>query len=513
MSSKLKRGERASYIGFFAGPLIFAAMLLAPPPPGLNMQAWRVAAVTVLMAIWWVTESIPIPATSLLPIALFPLLGIMKSSAATSPYGNHLIYLFMGGFFLAVTMERWNLHKRVAIHTIRLVGASPGRMVLGFMVATGFLSMWVSNTATTMLMIPIGLAVIKQATGLDAGMIKACTSTGPESNFGKCLMLGIAYSASMGGVATIIGTPANTIMVGMLEKMYGVQIGFGQWMLFGLPLSVVMMAVAWLLMTRILFPMSGLELSGGREIIARELEELGPVKPEEKRIIAVSTFVAVCWLSRGFLGKVPFITDFFPNFDYVHDTTIGIVGALLMFAIPTNLRKKQFLLDWKTAVKIPWDVILLFGGGLAIANGFAKTGLAAYIASLLTGLDGLNLTLFVGVVVWLTTLLTESTSNTATATLLVPIMGAAAIALGVHPYATIVGASVAASFAFMLPVATPPNAVVFGSGCISVGQMIKTGVWLNIVGTIMITFFVIYLLPVVWGVDLHVLPDWAVIIK
>lgn len=299
MSSKLKRGDRASYIGFFVGPLVFVGMLLLPAPPGMHVQAWRVAAVTALMAIWWVTETIPIPATSLLPIALFPMLGIMKSSAATAPYGNHLIYLFMGGFFLAVTMERWNLHKRVAIHTIKLVGASPGRMVLGFMIATGFLSMWVSNTATTMLMIPIGLAVIKQATGFDAGMIKACTSTGPESNFGKCLMLGIAYSASMGGVATIIGTPANTVMVGMLEKMYGVQVGFGQWMLFGFPLAVVMLAIAWVLMTRFLFPMSGLVLSGSEEIIERELAELGPMKPEEKRIIAVSTFVAVCWLSRG----------------------------------------------------------------------------------------------------------------------------------------------------------------------------------------------------------------------
>jgi sodium-dependent dicarboxylate transporter 2/3/5 len=513
MSSKLNSGDRAAYIGFFVGPLIFVGMLLLPPPPGLNIQAWRVAAVTALMAIWWVTESIPIPATSLLPIALFPLLGIMKSSAATSPYGNHLIYLFMGGFFLAVTMERWNLHKRVAIHTIRLVGASPGRMVLGFMIATGFLSMWVSNTATTMLMIPIGLAVIKQATGFDAGMIKACSSTGPESNFGKCLMLGIAYSASMGGVATIIGTPANTVMVGMMEKMYGVQIGFGQWMLFGLPLGVSMMAVAWVLMTRVLFPMDGLVLTGSEEIIESELRALGPMKPEEKRIIAVSSFVAICWLSRGFLEKLPFINDFFPDFSFVHDTTIGIIGALLMFAIPTNLRKKQFLLDWQTAVKIPWNVILLFGGGLAIANGFAKTGLAAYIASLLTGLDGLNLMLFVAIVVWLTTLLTESTSNTATATLLVPIMGAAAIALGVHPYATIVGAAVAASFAFMLPVATPPNAVVFGSGCISVGQMVRTGIWLNMIGTVMITLFVLYLLPIVWGVDLHTLPEWAVIIK
>ncbi len=511
MGTKSEESGRAKYAGFFVGPAVFIAMLLLPAPEGMKTEAWRVAAVTALMAIWWITEAIPIPATSLLPIALFPLLGVMKSSMATAPYANHLIYLFMGGFFLAVTMERWNLHRRVAIHTIKLVGTSPGRMVLGFMVATAFLSMWVSNTATTMLMIPIGLAVIKQATGFDSAMIRACGSTGPESNFGKCLMLGIAYAASMGGVATIIGTPANTVMVGMVEKMFGIQIGFGQWMMFGLPLSIIMLAISWILLTRVLFPMKGMQLSGSAKIIAEEIRKLGPMKPEEKKIIAVSCFVAAFWLARGFLSKMALIHTIFPNFNCVHDTTIGILGALIMFAIPTNLRKGQFLLDWQTAVKIPWNVIILFGGGLAIANGFSQTGLAAYIASQLNGLDGVNLLVFVAIVVQLTTLLTESTSNTATATLLVPIMGAAAIAMGVHPYATIIGAGIAASFAFMLPVATPPNAVVFGSGCVTIGQMAKTGIWLNILGTILITIFVIYILPVLWGIDLHTLPEWAVI--
>ena len=208
-------------VGFFLGPALFALMLILPTPEGMQVEAWRVAAVTVLMAVWWITEAIPIPATSLLPIALFPLLGIMKSKAATLPYANHLIFLFMGGFLLAVTMERWNLHRRVALHTIKMVGTSPGRMIMGFMLATAFLSMWVSNTATTMMMVPIGLAVIQQATGFDSKDIRACATTGPESNFGKCLMLGIAYAASMGGVATIIGTPPNTIMVGMIENMFG----------------------------------------------------------------------------------------------------------------------------------------------------------------------------------------------------------------------------------------------------------------------------------------------------
>ncbi|CCH47823.1 SLC13 family permease [Pseudodesulfovibrio piezophilus] len=513
MSAQAAESGNGKIIGFILGPVIFVLMLIIPAPEGMKVEAWRVAAVTALMAIWWITEAIPIPATSLLPIAMFPLLGIMKSAAATAPYANHLIYLFMGGFFLAVTMERWNLHRRVALYTIRAIGTSPGRMIMGFMVATAFLSMWVSNTATTMMMVPIGMAVIQQATGFESSDLRSSTNTGPEANFGKCLMLGIAYAASMGGVGTIIGTPPNTVMAGMVEKMFGVEIGFGQWMLFGVPLATIMVLLSWFILTKWLFPMGSMQIAGGDKIINDEVKKLGPMSSEEKKIVIVGCFVAVFWLARGFLKKVPFIIDAMPHFGYIHDATIGILGALILFALPTNFKKGEFLLDWKTAVKIPWDVILLFGGGLAIANGFAKTGLASYIASQLGALEGTSILIFVAVVVLITIFLTEITSNTATATLLVPIMGSAAIAMGVHPYATIVGACVAASFAFMLPVATPPNAVVFGSGCVSIKQMAKAGLWLNILGTILITAFVVYFLPVIWGVDLNVVPDWAVMPK
>jgi sodium-dependent dicarboxylate transporter 2/3/5 len=510
MSAQAEDSGKGKIIGFFLGPIVFALLLILPAPEGMSIEAWRVAAVTALMAIWWITEAIPIPATSLMPIALFPVLGIMKSAAATTPYANHLIYLFMGGFFLAVTMERWNLHRRIALHTIRMVGTSPTRMIMGFMVATAFLSMWVSNTATAMMMVPIGLAVIQQATGFDSHTLRACPHSGPEFNFGKGLMLGVAYAASIGGVATIIGTPPNTIMVGMIEKMFGVQISFGQWMLFGVPLSVTMLLITWVLLTRVLFPMGGMELAGGKQIIEGELRKLGPMSSEEKKIVTVGCFVAFAWLSRDFLSSLAIVKSAIPTFPYIQDATIGIFGALVLFAIPTNFKKGEFLLDWKTAVKIPWDVILLFGGGLALANGFAKTGLAGYIASQLGGLEGASILVFVGVVVLMTIFLTEITSNTATATLLVPIMGSAAIAMGVHPFATIIGACVAASYAFMLPVATPPNAVIFGSGCVSIKQMAKAGIYLNIVGTILITVFVVYILPVLWGVDLTLLPEWAV---
>ncbi len=487
--------------GFFLGPILFILILLMPVPEGMKPEALKVAAITVLMAVWWITEAIPLPATSLLPIALFPLLGIMKSKAATAPYANHLIYLFMGGFFIAVTMEKWNLHKRIAMHIVNLVGTSPGRLILGFMIATAFLSMWVSNTATAMMMVPIGLAVIKKANE-DAGSKAMQAGVPLSNNFGIALMLGIAYSASIGGVATIIGTPPNVVMVGMLDKMYGQSISFFDWMLFGVPLAVVMIAIAWFLLTKVLFTLEGDVLAGGKEYIHAELARLGKTTPEEKKILLIGGFVCAFWICRGFIH--------IPALKYVHDATIGILGAGLLFVTPTNFAKREFLLDWNTAVKIPWDIILLFGGGLALANGFGKSGLAVWLATQLTGLQGTNMVMFIGIVVVMVVFLTEITSNTATATLLVPIMGSAAVALGIHPFGPIIAGCVSASFAFMLPVATPPNAVVFGSGCLTVPQMAKAGIWLNIIGSVIITAAVIYIVPLIWGVDLSQLPAWAV---
>ena len=487
--------------GFFLGPILFVIILLLPLPEGMKPEALKVAAVTVLMAVWWITEAIPLPATSLLPIALFPLLGIMKSKAATAPYANHLIYLFMGGFFIAVTMEKWNLHKRVAMHIVNLVGTSPSRIILGFMIATSFLSMWVSNTATAMMMVPIGLAVIKK-TAEEAGQKKRESGVPLSDNFGISLMLGIAYSASIGGVATIIGTPPNVVMVGMLDKMYNQSISFFDWMLFGVPLAVIMIAISWVLLTKVLFPVKGEVLAGGKEYIHEELRRLGRTSSEEKKILIIGAFVCTSWICRGFIH--------IPALSYVHDATIGILGAGLLFMTPTNFAKREFLLDWKTAVKIPWDIILLFGGGLALANGFGKSGLAVWLATQLTGLQGTNMVIFIGIVVLMVIFLTEITSNTATATLLVPIMGSAAVALGIHPFGPIIAGCVSASFAFMLPVATPPNAVVFGSGCISIPQMAKAGIWLNIIGSVVITAAVIYGVPFIWDIDLSQLPAWAI---
>ncbi len=490
-------------VGLIAGPAIFLIMLFMTPPEGMSVSAMRVAAITVFMAIWWITEAVPIPATSLLPILLYPLLGIVKVGEVTAKYADPTIYLFIGGFFVAVTMERWNLHRRIALYTIRLVGTSPGKMTLGFMIATAFISMWVSNTATAMMMVPIGLAVIAQVTGISSKQLLNGGVGIQEQNFGKGLMLAIAYAASIGGVATIIGTPPNTIMVAMLNETYGQTITFADWMLFGFPLVIIMLALTWFMIVKVLFKTGNLQLSKGKDVIEHEIEKMGKITKEELVVLMVFILVGVLWVITPTLKK------FIPVLAGVNDTVIAMFGTILLFVIPADWKRGIFILDWKTAVKIPWDIVLLFGGGIAVASGFEKSGLAKYVAQQLESLQGLDMIIFIGIVTLLVVFLTEITSNTATATLLVPIMGASAIALNIHPFATIIPACVAASFAFMLPVATPPNAVVFGSGAIRISDMAKAGLWLNIIGSILVVIFVVYLLPLLWGIDLNTLPEWA----
>lgn len=490
-------------VGLFLGPVIFIIMLFISPPEGMSSSAMKVAAITVLMAVWWITEAVPIPATSLLPILLYPLLDVMAAKAVTANYANPTIYLFIGGFFVAVTMERWNLHRRIALYTIKMVGTSPTKMTLGFMVATGFISMWVSNTATAMMMVPIGLAVIAQVTGISSKQLLDGSVGVKEQNFGKGLMLAIAYSASIGGVATIIGTPPNTIMVGMLNTTYGQTISFAQWMMFGLPLVIIVMALTWVMLVKFLFPTGDLKLAKGKDVIEYEIKKMGPISKQELVVLVVFLLVGFLWVFS------PKLKSMFPVLKGLNDTVIAMLGTILLFTIPADWKKGIFILDWKTAVKIPWDIVLLFGGGFAVAAGFEKSGLATFIAKQLEGLNGMHMLIFITVVTLLVVFLTEITSNTATATLLVPIMGASAVALGIHPYATIVPACVAASFAFMLPVATPPNAVVFGSGAIRIKDMAKAGFGLNIFGTIIVVLFVMYLMPVLWGIDLSVTPEWA----
>ncbi len=493
---------KARRIGLIGGPAAFAVVLALPHllslPEGLSIEAVRMGAITVLVATWWVTEAIPIPATSLLPIVLMPTLGIMKSSEATKPYGHHLIYLFIGGFFLAKAIERWGLHRRIALHIIRIIGTSPNRLILGFMVATACLSMWVSNTATTMMMLPVALAVVSRVTaGRTEGDGEAPTRSG--TNFAVALMLGIAYAASVGGVGTLIGTPPNAVMAGIVEQRFGQTIGFARWMAFGVPFSAVFLGVTWFLLTRVLHRPEIATIPGGKALVREELARMGPMSRAERRVLVVFLAVALGWVARGFLHTT-----------MVADATIAMAGGVALFLVPSGEGGRGALMDWATAVTIPWGVVVLFGGGLALAAGIDATGLAHWAGGLLASISSRSMLPLMVAVVLSTIFLTELTSNTATAALLVPLMGSTAVAMSVHPFGLMVSSCVAASCAFMLPVATPPNAVVYGSGHLTISQMARAGVWMNLIGTVLILLFSLLWLPIVWGIDLDALPHWAV---
>ena len=486
-------------VGLFLGPLLFILTLIFVNPEGLPPEAKAILASTIWIATWWITEAIPIPATSLLPIILFPMTGGLDVSSTTSAYGNDTIFLFMGGFMIALTMEKWDLHKRIALTIISIIGTNTERIVLGFMVATGFLSMWISNTATAMMMVPIGLAIIYQVS--DALKDDPSIDTSKENfGFGKALMLGIAYSASLGGIATLIGTPPNTLLAGAVNEIYGIEITFAQWMLFGVPLAWIFILVAWVYLVKIAYPQKLKHLPGGNEVIRQQKTDLGAASYEEKAVFTVFIAVALAWISRSFV-----LDAFAPDLE-VTDAMVGLIAAMILFIIPSKNRKGDHLLDWATAVKLPWGILLLFGGGLAIAAGFTNSGLSEWIGSQLIGLQGVNVLIIVLVVAALVLFLTEITSNTATASMMFPIMASLAVALSIHPYALMVTAAVAASCAFMLPVATPPNAVVFGSGYLRIADMAKAGLALNIFGIFFVGLAVFYFLPLVWGLDLLSIP-------
>ena len=488
----------AQIIGLFLGPLLFILTLFFFQPEGLSTEARGVLASTIWIATWWITEAIPIPATSLLPLVLFPLTNSLDMKATASSYGDETIFLFMGGFIIALAMEKWNLHRRIAISIISMVGTNMDRIVLGFMIATGFLSMWISNTATAMMMIPIGLAIINQVA--DGLKNDPSIDTSPQGfAFGKALMLGIAYSASLGGIATLIGTPPNTLLAGAINKMYGIELSFAGWMLFGVPFAWIFIFITWIYLVKIAFPSKLKTLPGGSTVIDKQKSDLGAASIEEKLVFAVFALAAFSWITRTFL-----LSKFV---DGLTDGMIAVIFAIVLFAIPSVNRKGERLMDWQTAVKLPWGILLLFGGGLAIASGFVGTGLSEWIGAQLMGLEGVSVIVLILLVAALVLALTEITSNTATASMMYPIMASLAVALGVHPYALMIAAGVAASCAFMLPVATPPNAAVFGSGYIKISDMMKAGFALNVFGVVFITLSIYFLLPIMWDIDLNSVPE------
>jgi sodium-dependent dicarboxylate transporter 2/3/5 len=488
-------------IALIAGPLSFFIILFVPLGADLNVEAQSVLAITAWIAIWWISEAIPIPVTSLLPIVLFPLTGALDISSTTAAYGHKMIFLYMGGFIIALAIEKWNLHKRIALQTINLIGKSANRIILGFMVATYLLSMWISNTASTMMMLPIAIAVAKQFTGMSEHSDDLVGNTGKlKSSFGLPLMLGIAYAASIGGITTLIGTPTNAMLSAVIMDLFDQEIDFAKWMTLSLPISLILLVICWVYLVKVIYPVRMGDSESGYDEISKELKALGPVTKDEKKVIVVFLITAIAWITRSFLLK-----RFIPAID---DSIIALVGVLLLFLIPSSKKGEQ-MMDWQTARKLPWGILILFGGGLAIATGFQSSGLAAWLAGTLKGLDNVSFIILLFAVSGMVNFLTEVTSNVATATILLPILASIAIALGVHPYALMIAATLSASCAFMLPVATPPNAVVFSTGYISINQMVKAGFFLNLISVLVIVLALWYLLPIVWGIDPNVLPEFA----
>lgn len=471
-------------LGLVLGPLLFAFVQFGPSAEGLSEEATAALAVALWVGTWWVTEAVPIAVSALLPIVLFPLTGALDLGTTTAAYGHKYVFLYLGGFLLAIAIEKVNLHRRIALFIIASIGTQMRMIVLGFMVATAFLSMWISNTATSVMMLPIGLAIIAQYRD------HPDTPENEHTQFGKMLMLAIAYSASIGGIGTLIGTPPNLVLAGIVKELYGVEIGFLEWMLLALPLSVLLLALCWVYLTRFAVRLKADDFAGGVEEIKRQREALGSIHPDEKKVGIVFLLTAVAWISRSFL-----LSPILPAMD---DTIIALSAGIALFVIRGS-KGEGAILSWDDSKRIPWGILILFGGGLAIAQGFKDTGLAKWFAEQLITLEFLPLIVMTLVLVAAINFLTEITSNLATTAMILPVLAPLAAAMGVHPYIFMIGATLAASCAFMLPVATPPNAVVFGSGYVSMKDMIRAGLGLNLFSILLITVWVFYLLPIFWN--------------
>ena len=482
-----------SRIGLFLGPIAFCVILGIVKSPGLNSEGLAMLALTVWMAIWWITEAMPIAGTAILPLILMPLLGILKIDLVSANYMHPTVLLYMGGFLLATGIEKWNLHQRIALNIINLLGTDLRKIVLGFILATGFLSMWISNSATALMMLPIGLAVVNQfKIQLGTSQLKL------SEKLGKNIMLGIAYSASIGGMATLIGTPTNAILAAVVKEMYQYSIPFDKWMLFGLPFSLILLGICWYYLVSFGNPLpKKFQLGDAKTVISEQLKSLGKITFEEKTVLIVFGLVCFSWISRSF-----FLAKLIPGID---DTIIVLTGVVLLLLLPSS-KSGERILDWKTAEKIPWGVLILFGGGLALAEGFKETGLADWIGQKFTLIEGVGFFILLLIIIASVNFLTEVTSNVATASMLLPILAAVALKLDLHPFGLMIGATLAASCAFMLPVATPPNAVVFGSGYLQMKDMVKAGLWLNILSILIITLMVYFILPWLWGIELEAYP-------
>jgi len=503
------RRNRMQKTGLILGPLLFLAAVLFLDLAPDNPAPTRMAAVAVLMAVWWITDAIPLFATSLLPMVLYPLLGILPGKDTAPLYINSTIFLFLGGFLIALAMEKWNLHRRIALFIIRRVGGGPSRLILGFMIAGAFLSMWISNTATAIMMVPIGMAIVLQMEGRFGRRETHVFTLG--------LMLGIAYACSIGGMATLVGTPPNLAFARIYEISFpgNEPIAFGTWFIMGLPIASVMLVAVWLLLTRVFFRVPG-HLVVDRATVDREYAELGRPDYEEKVVLAVFSLTALLWVFRNplHLGSVtiPGWSGLLPYPEMMDDGTVALFMALLLFLVPTRSddADSPTIMDAGGVMRLPWGIVLLFGGGFALAKGFQVSGLSDLIGSRFGALAGVHPLLMIGLICLVLTFLTEVTSNTATTQMILPILASLSVDMQVNPLLLMIPATLSASCAFMMPIATPPNAIVFGSGRIRIHEMARVGLVINLVGVALITTLFYLLGPAVLGFDLGSVPDMAI---
>jgi sodium-dependent dicarboxylate transporter 2/3/5 len=495
-------------IGLISGPVFFLYIFLFTDLKPGEPAVTATLAVALLMATWWITEAVPLAVTSLLPVALFPLMSIMDGKDVSATYFNHVIFLFIGGFMVALAMQKWNLHKRIALRILMFTGVSPARILLGFMFSTAFLSMWISNTATAMMMIPIVISVIDQ---LEDNIGKKGTE-----KYATGLLLGIAYSASIGGIATLVGTPPNLSFARIFSIYFpdAPEISFAQWFLFAVPVSICFFIMVWGYLYFIFRPRKKKWPKLDHNTFREQYNRLGKTSYEERAVLIVFVLLAISWLTRAGLNfgevGIPGWSELFGNPSYINDGTVAIFYAIILFIIPDKRERSGRLMDWKTARGIPWNIVLLFGGGFALASGFKESGLSLWFGEQLMWISTAHPIFVILSIALMMTFLTELTSNTATTEMLLPVLAGIGIAGNVNPLLFMLPATLSASMAFMLPVATPPNAIIFGTNRIRMIDMAKTGFVLNIAGAVIITLATYYIATAVFDINLNEYPAWAV---
>lgn len=474
---------RAKQIGLLAGPLVFLLLVFLPGDL-VSAQGDRVLAVASWMIIWWITEAVSISVTALLPLLLFPLLGVMELADTGANYGSPIIFLFFGGFVLALALEKVNLHKRIALTIINRTGTGPERVILGFMIATASLSMWISNTASTVVMLPIAMSVIGLLIRDVDGFSKQ------DKNFALAVMLGIAFSANAGGIATVIGTPPNSVLIGLLENEYNIEISFLRWMTIGLPVSIILIAVSYWVLVKWMFPCRGLRFGATRDVIREELDKLGPASPRERMVLVIFGITVFLWIFRTVINSL------IPGLGLT-DTAISMFGALLLFTVPFNLKRLDFILKWKDTTRLAWGILILFGGGLALARGMSASGLVDIVANAIASSE-ISILFTAVLLITLMLFMTELMSNVALVAVLAPVVAGIAIGLDVPLLHLLIPVTIASSCAFMLPMATPPNAIVFASGYIRVHQMARVGFVLNCISVVLLVLLFQFVIPLLF---------------